>query len=178
MGCGMRNCCAWSAGARYHGMACAGPCGCSMGHWCTGAIGSRASHCRAAAGKTAAIGHGAAAAAIAPAAAIDEAMAAPAVAIAPAGPWAHAQEDAVVEVARPVKSIGRAGVGRIVVIAVGTDRLNADADYDLRLAAGARARPASNAVVPSRVLSPRMCDPLKVSAVPCVAWDAVCSRKD
>ena len=42
---------------------------------------------------------------------IDVAMAAPAVGITPAGPWAHAQEDAVVEVIRPVKALGRAAVG-------------------------------------------------------------------
>ncbi len=40
-------------------------------------------------------------------------------------------------------------------------------------AAGARARPTSNAVVETRVLSTRMGDPLKVSAVPFVAWDAL-----
>jgi len=94
------------------------------------------SHCpvlgRAAVCKIAAIGRVAAAATIASAAAITEAMAAPAVAIAPAGPWAHAQEDAVVEVPRPVKAIGRAGVRRIVVVAVRTDGLNADINYNLR----------------------------------------------
>jgi hypothetical protein len=83
--------------------------------------------------KTAAVGHGAAAPAIASAAAVTEAMAAPAVLIAPAGPWAHAQEDAVVKVPRPVKSIGRAVVRSIVVIAIGTDRLNAYIDNNLRL---------------------------------------------
>jgi hypothetical protein len=60
-------------------------------------------------------------------------MLTPAVAIAPAGPWAHAQEDAAVKVARSVEAIGSAGVWSIVVIAVGADRLNADADFDLRL---------------------------------------------
>jgi hypothetical protein len=45
-------------------------------------------------------------------------MATPAVAVAPACPGTHAQEDAAVEVTRPIKSIGRAGVRRIVVIAV------------------------------------------------------------
>jgi hypothetical protein len=60
-------------------------------------------------------------------------MLTPAVAIAPAGPWAHAQENTAIKIARPVEAIGRAGVRSIVVIAVGTDRLNADADFDLRL---------------------------------------------
>jgi hypothetical protein len=44
--------------------------------------------------------------------------------------------------------------------------------------AGAKASPASNAVVESSVLSPRISDPLKVSAVGFVAWDAVCSRRE
>jgi hypothetical protein len=60
-------------------------------------------------------------------------MATPTVAVAPAGPWAHTQEDATVEVFRPIKSIGRAGVRSIVVIAVRTNGWNADVDDDLRL---------------------------------------------
>jgi hypothetical protein len=61
-------------------------------------------------------------------------MTAPAVAIAPAGPWAHAQEDAAIEVPRTVKSIGCAGVRRIVVIAVRTYGWGAaDVDDDLSL---------------------------------------------
>jgi hypothetical protein len=79
-----------------------------------------------------AIGHGAAAATIASATTVTEAMAAPAVAIAPASPWAHAQEDSVVEVSRPVKTHWRAGVGLIVVIAVRANRWYADVDDDLR----------------------------------------------
>jgi hypothetical protein len=79
------------------------------------------------------IGHGAAAAAIVSSTTGTEAMAAPSVAISPSGPWAHAQEDAVVEIARPVKAIGRTGVRRIVVVAIRTYRLNANADDDLRL---------------------------------------------
>ena len=47
-----------------------------------------------------------------------EAMIAPAVAIAPARPWTHAQEDAVIEIARPIKSAGCAAVRSIVVVAV------------------------------------------------------------
>ncbi len=62
-----------------------------------------------------------------------EAMAAPTVLIAPARPWTHAQEDAVIEIARPVKAIGRASVWRIVVVAVGTDGLNTYADENLRV---------------------------------------------
>src|SRR5580700_3893409 len=61
---------------------------------------------------------------------IGEAMAAPAVTVAPAGPWAHAEEDAVVKVSRPVESDRRALVGSIVVVAVGADRLDADFDDD------------------------------------------------
>jgi hypothetical protein len=60
-----------------------------------------------------------------------EAMAAPAVAIAPAGPGTHAQEDAIVEIARSVESHGGAGVGSVVVVAVRTDRLNPDVDDEL-----------------------------------------------
>jgi hypothetical protein len=61
---------------------------------------------------------------IASASAAAKAMAAPAVAIAPVGPWAYAQEDAVVEIARAVKAVGRAGIGCIVVVAVITDGRN------------------------------------------------------
>jgi hypothetical protein len=56
----------------------------------------------------------------------------PAVAIAPVGPWAHAQEDAVIEVARPIITVGRAGIGCIAVVAIGTDRLNPDANTNGR----------------------------------------------
>jgi hypothetical protein len=45
-------------------------------------------------------------------------------------------------------------------------------------AAGAMAKPTTNAVLPSSVLSPRINAPFKVLAITCVAWDAVCSRKD
>src|ERR1700691_2918258 len=65
-----------------------------------------------------------------------EAMFAPAVAVAPVRPWTDAQEDAVIEIARPIKTTGRTAVRCIVVIAVGTDRLNADADADANLCAG------------------------------------------
>jgi hypothetical protein len=73
----------------------------------------------------------AAATAVASATTISEAMAAPAVAIAPAGPGANAQEDAVVEVPRPVIAIGRAAIGRIFVIAILANRgRTAEADTD------------------------------------------------
>jgi len=92
-------------------------------------------HSTAATGKAAVIGSITAAAAIVSSAPFTEAMPAPAVAITPAGPGAHAQEDAVVEVARPVKSHGRAGVGRVVVVSIGTNRWYAqvDADGNLRV---------------------------------------------
>jgi hypothetical protein len=51
----------------------------------------------------------------------DKAMAAPTVVITPAGPWTHAQEDAVIEVARPVITNRGAGVRCIAVVAVRTD---------------------------------------------------------
>jgi hypothetical protein len=60
----------------------------------------------------------AAAATITSSTTVAEAMATPAVAVAPAGPRPHAQEDAAVKIPRPVKSIGRAGIRCIVVIAV------------------------------------------------------------
>jgi hypothetical protein len=47
-----------------------------------------------------------------------EAMITPAVAIAPACPWTHTQEDAVIEIARPIKATGCAAVRCIVVVAV------------------------------------------------------------
>jgi hypothetical protein len=83
--------------------------------------------------KTAAIGCWAAAAVIVSATIRGEAMAAPAVAVAPSSPWAHAQEDAVVEVSWPVIAVGRAGVWGVVVVAVLTNRLHTDADKNLGL---------------------------------------------
>jgi hypothetical protein len=59
-------------------------------------------------------------------------MTAPAVVIAPVTPGAHAQENPVVEIARPVKTHGCALIWCIVVIAVGTDgRFCADTDHNL-----------------------------------------------
>lgn len=62
---------------------------------------------------------------------VGEAMIAPAVVIAPVGPRAHAKEDAVIEIARPVKANRSAGVGGIVVVAIGTDGLSPYADGNL-----------------------------------------------
>jgi hypothetical protein len=56
------------------------------------------------------------------AAAIPEAMAAPTVAITPTGPGAYAQEYAVVEVPRPVITVGRTLIGRIFKEAVRANR--------------------------------------------------------
>jgi hypothetical protein len=83
-----------------------------------------------------------AAASVVPSAAIiHEAMLTPAVPIAPAGPWAHAQENAVVEVARPIESHRRAFIRRIVVIPVRTHRLCAYIDVDLRLSRRRQSQP-------------------------------------
>jgi hypothetical protein len=61
-----------------------------------------------------------------------EAMVSPAVAIAPTGPWAHAHEDAVVEITRPVISHWSARVWLIAVVTVRTDGLNTDVHRNLR----------------------------------------------
>jgi hypothetical protein len=100
---------------------------------CPGCWPAASALCSAAARKTAAIGHGPAAAVITSTALFREAMAAPAVAIAPAGPGTHAQKDTAVKVSWPIESVWRAGVGRVVVIAVGADRLNADVNDNLRV---------------------------------------------
>src|SRR5580658_718011 len=67
-------------------------------------------------------------------AAAAEAMLTPAVAVSPVCPRAHAQEDAVIEISRPIKAARRAAIRCIVVVAVGTDWRYADAyaDCDLR----------------------------------------------
>jgi len=63
-----------------------------------------------------------------------KAMPAPAVAVAPVSPWTYAQEDAIVKIARAEVAIGRAGVGRIVVIAIRAyRRRTANPDYELCL---------------------------------------------
>ena len=62
-----------------------------------------------------------------------KAMTAPAVAVSPARPWPHAKEDSVIEVAWSVEAHGGTGVWRVIIIAIGTDRLNPDADNHLCL---------------------------------------------
>jgi hypothetical protein len=108
------------AGTRSTGIVAATTGCCNTRTACIRMVGAAAAGANypAAACIAAALGHGPAAAAIVSATAVTEPMAAPAVAITPAGPWAHAQEDAVVEISRPVKAIGCAGVRRIVIIAV------------------------------------------------------------
>ncbi len=64
----------------------------------------------------------------------DETMLAPAVAIAPTGPRTYAQENSVIEVSPPVKSIRSATVGRSFVIAPTAYRWNADFYADTRTA--------------------------------------------
>jgi hypothetical protein len=81
----------------------------------------------------AAVGDTARSAVVAPSTFTTEAMPAPAVTIAPTAPWSHAQEDAVVEVSRPVITHGRALVRRVAVVAVRTHRLNANVNVDLRV---------------------------------------------
>jgi len=108
---------------------------------------------------------------------VDKAMSAPAVIIAPACPRPHSEEDAVVEVSRPVEAHRRAGVWRIVVIAIRAHRLDSDADRYLRVCGR---RHGSNVPRASRtaasfdldlksVISPRMVDLLEVG--PFSAWD-------
>ena len=65
-----------------------------------------------------------------------EAMASPAVAVAPIGPGAHAEEDAVVEVAGAVITVGGAGIGGVVIVSPFADGRSANADPDLRAADG------------------------------------------
>jgi hypothetical protein len=59
-------------------------------------------------------------------------MCAPAVAVAPTCPRSHAQEDAVIEISRPVEAHGGTLVRSVVVVAVGTNWLNAHAYINLR----------------------------------------------
>ncbi len=77
------------------------------------------------------IGDAADSAVISSSAIIHEAMAAPTMAVAIACPWAHAHEDAIVEVARSVISYGCAGVRCIPVIAVRAGGLNINVNGDL-----------------------------------------------
>jgi hypothetical protein len=117
-----------TAATRYCDMGCAATTGSAAATGCYSMRTAAAACSSSAARITAATGRVAAATAIASTTAVTEAMAAPAVTVAPAGPWAHAQEDPVIEVPRPVITIGRTGVRRIVVIAVLTDGLNTQID--------------------------------------------------
>ena len=69
---------------------------------------------------------------VAASAIVMETILAPAVGVSPAGPGPHAQEDAVAEVRRPVKALGRAAVGFCFVIAPLADGWFADFDDNLR----------------------------------------------
>jgi hypothetical protein len=60
-----------------------------------------------------------------------EAMTAPAVAVAPVKPWAYTQEDAVVEIARSVKSVRRAVIRRVVIVAIFTNWRRTDFNANL-----------------------------------------------
>ena len=111
-------------------------------------------------------------AAIASATAVNEPMPTPAVAITPAGPGAHSQEDPVIEVSRPVKTIGRAGIRRIVVVAVLANRLNTNAypNHNLCLCRRRQGNTREQCCSTEEKLeSAHFSDPLKVSAVPCIA---------
>jgi hypothetical protein len=61
-------------------------------------------------------------------------MVAPAGAVAPMPPWADAQEDTVIEIARTVEAARGTGIGCVVVVAVGANRgRSTDVDGDLRI---------------------------------------------
>jgi len=106
VGCaGMRGRCVSRIGVRRPGVGCVGMRLSSMvrvrmGFTCT------VSSAVSAAGKVAVISGITAAAVIPAAAAVFKAMTAPAVAVSPASPWAHAEEDAVVEVTGAIKAGG------------------------------------------------------------------------
>jgi hypothetical protein len=173
----------WCAGMRRSCMACGGTC-------CSGAVrrhcmvaasanSRRAAVCdrsTSSASKVAVVSGISASATIASATTFDEAMSAPTMAIAPAGPRTHAEEDAVVEVAWAVKAIGRAGVWRVVVIAVLANRLNAtaDADDNLRLCCRRKGKPceqccgAEKCFESAHVLTPLRClRLLELRGMPC-----------
>lgn len=116
-----------SATARRRSMrnGCRGP---GVGRGCASAVAAR---CRSAS-VTPAIGRGATSAGIPSSATAAETVVAPAVAIAPTGPWAHSQENAVIEVAWSVEAIRSACVRRIVVVAIGANRWSTDIDDNLR----------------------------------------------
>lgn len=133
--------CAAMRGVRVRSWACCGmgPSLTSTGTWCgmgpsLTSIGSGCRSCGSTSTRDRAAVIPPAIADVSSSAAMDEAMVAPAMAIAPLVPWAYAHEDAIVKIARSVESHGSAGVGRIVVVAVGTDRRRtADVDNNLRL---------------------------------------------
>jgi hypothetical protein len=110
-------------------------CSCRMGTTCEGSgVGPSVAgtHYRSAA-CTSTIGRETASAVISSTTTAAETMTSPAVAIAPASPWAHAQEDTVVEIARPVKTNWCAGIWCVVIVTVGTSRLNADDNLRVNL---------------------------------------------
>src|SRR5580698_1891993 len=120
-----------SAGMLHSGMACAGTRTASIR---TRSVAAALVAVLAAVLATVlAIGHSARTAVVAASAFAAESMAAPAVAIAPAAPRPHPEEDAIVEISRPVIAHGRALVGRIAVIAVRAGGLNADVHHKLGL---------------------------------------------
>jgi hypothetical protein len=66
---------------------------------------------------------------------VDEAMTTPTVSVAPVGPWTYAKKDAVIEIASPVETDRRTGVGWVFVVAVTTNRRRtADTNHDLSIA--------------------------------------------
>ena len=83
-------------------------------------------------GKMTMLGLITAASVVAASAIVMETTLAPAVGVSPAGPGAHAQEDAVVEVRRPIKALGRAAVRWGFIIAPLADGWFADFDGNLR----------------------------------------------
>src|SRR5579863_8799161 len=80
-----------------------------------------------------AIGHATRSAVVVTAAFVHKSVTAPSVAVAPTTPGAHTQEDAVVEVSRPVITVGRAGVRRIAVVTIRADWLDSDVNNELSL---------------------------------------------
>jgi hypothetical protein len=121
------GCCGMGSTMRRATAAC---CGTRSGM--RGTTGRATSRCYVATPTIAGIGTSVSAAAVVSSSSTAaEAMIAPAVAVTPVCPGAYAQKDAVIEVARAIKAARRATVRCIVVIAVGTDRLNAYADANL-----------------------------------------------
>ena len=147
---------------------------------CMACVGTRSATARwlcvaviASAPAIAAIGNIARSAVIAPSAFTHEAMPAPAVAVAPATPRTHAQEDAVVEIARPVITHRRALVRCVTVVAVCTARLNADVNRNLRLCCRRQGHAHNQCCCSEENFKSAHVTPFKVSAVPCGAWDAM-----